>query len=311
MLNVPQRQRAHHKSGTFEATTDMRLYGAFNVPLFHGWLPESGSDAAKAFSRSAQTYEDAQALQFGEEELEYKLTNSSLTPEEQNMWQDITSIKNFFQTYPTQLTPTGLEAVQDSIPSGSFAIMFRNDHFSTIYKHPDSGQLFTLITDAGYADRDEIIWESLVDINGQRTEFFSGDFMPVSHNAPADESNTHPARRSSMLLSVNPLQAQMPHSRPRNSRNSMTLILPWLCSSKKKKSRDNARRGIGEEAAAMQLETVTPVVMVITTVITCPTTTTTEDLAETFQSLFQLGHRRRHAHRSHHELREMPIPIRR
>lgn len=204
MLNVPQRQRAHHKSGTFENTTDMRLYGAFNVPLFHGWLPEAGSDAAKAFSRSAQTYEDAQALQFGEEELEYKLTNSSLTPEEQNMWQDITSIKNFFQTYPTQLTPTGLEAVQDSIPSGSFAIMFRNDHFSTIYKHPESGQLYTLITDAGYADRDEIIWESLVDINGKHTEFFSGDFMPVSHNAPADESNTHPARRSSMLLSVNP-----------------------------------------------------------------------------------------------------------
>lgn len=213
MLNVPQQQRAHYKSGTFEATADMKLYGAFAVPLIHGWLPESGSDAAKAFSRSAQTYEDAQALQFGEEELEYKLTNSSLTPDEQNMWQDITSIKNFFKTYPTQLTPTGLEAVQDSIPSGSFAIMFRNDHFSTIYKHPESGQLFTLITDAGYADRDEIIWESLVDINGKHTEFFSGDFMPVSHNAPADESNTHPARRSSMLLSVGtPSNANAPLS---------------------------------------------------------------------------------------------------
>ena len=204
MLGVPQHQRARQRLGTFEATPDMKLYGAFQVLLIHGWLPEPGSEAAKAFLRSAQTYEDAQALQFGEEELEYKLSRQGLSESEENMWQDITSIKNFLNASPTQLTITGLEAVQDFIPSGSFAIMFRNDHFSTIYKHPESGQLFTLITDAGYADRDEIIWESLVDISGKHNEFFSGDFMPVSHNEPADETITHPAaRRTSQLLSVN------------------------------------------------------------------------------------------------------------
>ncbi|KAJ9608953.1 hypothetical protein H2200_006724 [Cladophialophora chaetospira] len=213
MLGVPQHQRAQQRLGTFEATPDMKLYGAFQVPLIHGWLPKPGSDAAKAFSRSAQTYEDAQALQFGEEELEYKLSRQGLSEAEQNMWQDINSIKNFLVAHPTQLTPTGLEAVQDSIPSGSFAIMFRNDHFSTIYKHPDSGQLFTLITDAGYADRDEIIWESLVDISGKHNEFFSGDFMPVSHNTAADDSSTHPAaRRTSQLLTVDAPTSAAPMS---------------------------------------------------------------------------------------------------
>ncbi|EXJ70601.1 uncharacterized protein A1O5_06671 [Cladophialophora psammophila CBS 110553] len=204
MLNMPQQERAKQRLGTFEATTDMKLYGAFQIPLVHGWLPDPRSEAAKAFARSAQSYEDAQALQFGEEELEYKLMNQGLSTTEQNMWEDINAIKIFLKTYPTQLTPSGLEAVQDSIPSGSFAIMFRNDHFSTIYKHPESGQLFTLVTDAGYADRDEIIWESLVDISGKHNEFFSGDFMPVSHHDVGDESSTHPAaRRSSQLLTVN------------------------------------------------------------------------------------------------------------
>ncbi|KIX97023.1 uncharacterized protein Z520_07137 [Fonsecaea multimorphosa CBS 102226] len=213
MLNMPQRERAKQKLGTFEATTDMKLYGAFQVPLVHGWLPEPGSEAAKAFARSAQTYEDAQALQFGEEELEYKLMNQGLTATEQNLWEDINAIKNFLKTYPTQLTPYGLEGVQDSIPSGSFAIMFRNDHFSTIYKHPESGQLFTLITDAGYADRDEIIWESLIDISGKHNEFFSGDFMPVSHHNVGDESSTHPAaRRTSQLLSVDNVPTATPLS---------------------------------------------------------------------------------------------------
>ncbi|KAI1607901.1 hypothetical protein EDD37DRAFT_614548 [Exophiala viscosa] len=204
MLDGSQRQKAPQRLGTFEATTDMKLYGAFSVSLIHGWLPDPSTDTSKAFARSAPTYEDAQALQFGEEELEYKMSRQGLTPAEQNMWDDIMAIKDFFKTYPTQLTPTGLEVVQETIAPGTFAIMFRNDHFSTVYKHPESGQLFTLITDAGYADRDEIIWESLLDISGKHNEFFSGDFMPVSHHDGADDSSTHPAsRRTSQLLTVN------------------------------------------------------------------------------------------------------------
>lgn len=213
MFEAPQGRSARQEPGLFEMTADMKLYGAFSVSLVHGWLPEGGSAAAKAFARSAPTYEDAQALQFGEEELEYKLTNQGLTTAEQNMWEDINAIKNFLQSYPTQLTPAGLEAVQGSVASGSFAIMFRNDHFSTIYKHPENGQLFTLITDAGYADRDEVIWESLVDITGKHNEFFSGDFMPVSHHDVGDESSTHPAsRRTSQLLTANQAVAATPLS---------------------------------------------------------------------------------------------------
>lgn len=212
-LQLPGYEATGGRQGTFEATTDMKLYASFSVPLVHGWLPEPGSDAAKAFARSAPTYEDAQALLFGEEELEYKLSNQGLSPQEQNMWEDINSIKDFLTTYPTQLTPTGLEAVRDSISPGSFAIMFRNDHFSTIYKHPESAQIFTLITDAGYADRDEIIWESLVDISGKHNEFFSGDFMPVNHNDAGGESSSHPtARRSSQLLSAPETSSAAPMS---------------------------------------------------------------------------------------------------
>jgi len=171
-------------AGTFEATQDIKLYGSFKVKLMHGWLPRPDDQAAKAFSRSAQTYEDAQAIQFGEEELEYKLSSGGLTEQEQQVWEDITSIKQFFQAYPTQLTPYGLGAVQQTLEPGEFAILFRNDHFSTIYKHPHDKRLYTLITDAGYADRDEIIWESLEDINGARSDFFSGDFSSVGHDAP-------------------------------------------------------------------------------------------------------------------------------
>ena len=218
MLHLPQATSRERKPGDFEPTQDMKLYRAFSVPLIHGWLPSKRDPAWTAFSRSAQTYEDAQALQFGEEELEYKLSHGGLIQEEQRVWEDIISIKNFLKKFPTQLTPYGLEVIQEWLLPGQFAIMFRNDHFSTIYKHPESGKLFTLITDAGYADRDEIVWESLTDHSGA-SEFFSGDFRPVGGeaaissgggsgygNAGAAADPSGP-RRSSQYLTAEPVAA--------------------------------------------------------------------------------------------------------
>jgi ubiquitin carboxyl-terminal hydrolase MINDY-1/2 len=180
-LHLPLSLNNDRTPGTFEDTQTIRLYGAFAIPLVHGWLAPRSDPARAAFTRSAQTYEDAQTIQFGEEELEDKLSREGLTREEQQLLQDISSIKSFLDCYPTQITPFGLDIINESLFPGSKAILFRNDHFSTIYKDPESGQLFTLVTDAGYSDKDEVIWESLVDVSGQNSEFFSGDFRPVGN----------------------------------------------------------------------------------------------------------------------------------
>lgn len=179
------------RPGMFEDTQEMRLYGAFAIPLIHGWLAPRSDPARAAFARSAPTYEDAQTIQFREEELEDKLSRVGLNPEEQQLLQDISSIGSFLASHPTQITPYGLDIIKEALFPGSFAIIFRNDHFCTIYKHPESGQLFTLVTDAGYSDKDEVIWESLVDVSGQNSEFFSGDFRPVG-NADANDQSQQP-----------------------------------------------------------------------------------------------------------------------
>ncbi|KAI9653880.1 MAG: hypothetical protein M1821_006911 [Bathelium mastoideum] len=167
--------------GGFEETREMRLYSTFTVPLLHGWLPSTTSPAFAALHRSAPTYEDAQNIQFREEELEDKLQVSALTPEEQQIFEDVISIKEFLQTWPTQLTDFGLQVIQESIKPGQITILFRNDHFSTLYKEPRTKRLMTLVTDAGFAGHDEIIWESLADVSGRHSEFFSGDFRPIGN----------------------------------------------------------------------------------------------------------------------------------
>lgn len=180
------------RAGGFEDTTSMRLYGTFAMPLIHGWLPRKNHPVCAALSRSATTYEDAQSLLFAEEDLENKLQTQGLTNDEQRLLQDITSVKHFLTTSPTQLTDYGLDTITETLRPGAVAILFRNDHFSTLYKQPRSGRIFTLVTDMGYAGHDEVVWESLVDINGEGSEFFSGDFRPVGNNVTSTGRSAGP-----------------------------------------------------------------------------------------------------------------------
>ena len=169
------------KAGGFEGTREMMFYSTFAIPLIHGWIPPRNHPAFAALQRTAATYEDAQNLMFREEELEEKLQRQGLSSDEQATLEDIGSVKYYLSSTATQLTGYGLDTITETMKPGSVSILFRNDHFSTLYRHPRSGQLLTLVTDMGYAGHDEVVWESLVDVSGEGSEFFSGDFRPVSN----------------------------------------------------------------------------------------------------------------------------------
>lgn len=199
--DIPTSLHQARKAGGFENTREMKLYSTFSIPLIHGWIPPRNHPAYSALKRSAQTYEDAQNLMFREEELEDKLQQQGITPEEQTILEDIASVKYFLNSTATQLTGYGLDTMTESLAPGSIAILFRNDHFSTLYRHPRSGQLLTLVTDMGYAGHDEVVWESLVDVSGEGCEFFSGDFRPVG-NVAGDTQTQLPAEDESGWTTV-------------------------------------------------------------------------------------------------------------
>ncbi len=82
-------------------------------------------------------------------------------------------IRNFLNDTSHQLTIYGLEKLHDYISDGQFCVFFRNNHFSTITKH--NGHLFLLVTDLGYANVNEVVWEKLDDINGD-TDYADCEF---------------------------------------------------------------------------------------------------------------------------------------
>ncbi|KAJ4302681.1 hypothetical protein N0V90_001570 [Kalmusia sp. IMI 367209] len=213
------------RPGAFENTRDMRLYRTFNLPLMHGWLPDPGSDAYRAFERIAKTYETSQYVQFQEEELDAKLqTGEALTTDEQQMFTDIHAIKEFLNLWPTQLTTYGLKTMGETLQPGQVAILFRNDHFSTLYKDPRTNQLVTLVTDQGYSSHDEIVWESLVDVNGQGSELFSGDFRPVGNSISPQRCQTQAPVQS--MLDVGDDEGWTTVQRRGNQQTSSTGLAP-------------------------------------------------------------------------------------
>ena len=191
-VDMPTSLNDLRKPGGFEDTKEMKLYSTFAVPLIHGWIPPRNHPAFAALKRAARTYEDAQNIMFREEELEAKLKGQGLSAEEQVMLEDIGSLKYFLSSTATQLTGYGLDTITESLAPGKVAILFRNDHFSTLYRHPKSGQLLTLVTDMGYAGHDEVVWESLVDVSGEGCEFFAGDFRPVGNIAGENQQQNAP-----------------------------------------------------------------------------------------------------------------------
>ncbi|EKV13515.1 hypothetical protein PDIG_13570 [Penicillium digitatum PHI26] len=186
--------------GTFLENNDLRLYSTFGIPLIHGWLASWSSPTHAAMSRTGQYYEDIQMLPFRRQEFEERVARGeALEPEEENIMADIQSIQQFVEhENATQLSPFGLTQLSTKLAPGSVSILFRNDHFSTLYKHPQSHQLYTLVTDAGYAGHAEVVWECLVDVTGFNTEYYSGDFRPVGAG-PSVPSGPGPASPRTLI----------------------------------------------------------------------------------------------------------------
>ena len=225
MSHVHPAEREAAIPGTFEDTREMKLYSTFSVPLIHGWLPDLDSPAYLALKRTAQSYEDAQNIFFHEEVLEEKLQAEGLSFEEQATLEDINTIKAFFKSAATQLTKFGLDTITTSLAPGAVAILFRNDHFSTLYRHPQTHQLLQLVTDMGYAGHEEVVWESLIDVNGENAEFFSGDFRLVG-GPPASPLQTHSRSHSQLnvnRLDTSPNQLGETHSTSRENPSTTPL----------------------------------------------------------------------------------------
>uniref|UniRef100_A0A2P2I8Z7 Ubiquitin carboxyl-terminal hydrolase n=2 Tax=Hirondellea gigas TaxID=1518452 RepID=A0A2P2I8Z7_9CRUS len=150
----------------FEFTNELCVFDGLRVNLYHGWVVDPECPAAEV----------VQQLSYNQ------LTTNMLTwwHEAGNTQDDILYMKaalceEFLQLTSSQLTVHGLFALASTMVDSEVAVLFRNNHFSTIYKHKD--QLYQLLTDQGFLT-EAVVWQTLSDVDSSFSEFVTAMFEP-------------------------------------------------------------------------------------------------------------------------------------
>ncbi|KAJ3281467.1 Ubiquitin carboxyl-terminal hydrolase MINDY-1, partial [Blyttiomyces sp. JEL0837] len=183
---------------SFELTPALLVFDLFGITLCHGWTVDpqdqetwnvvvkslgsynrvveaviNGDDAGNAITRHAggkgkevETDVDAQKKGLEMAKLE-KMVHEGLV------------CQAFLHNTASQLTYHGLNSMVESLPPNSLGVLFRNNHFSTIFKHPEHG-LYTLVTDQGFARTSGVVWETLSNVEGDSV-FVDGLFREYEH----------------------------------------------------------------------------------------------------------------------------------
>lgn len=106
-------------------------------------------------------------------------------------------IQNFLDHTSHQLTQYGLSELYQHLAENELVVFFRNNHFCTLTKH--EGLLYLLVTDLGYANVPNIVWEKIDVIDGD-TEYVDAAFsrpaphaeLSAEHQSSAGGSNMDP-----------------------------------------------------------------------------------------------------------------------
>jgi ubiquitin carboxyl-terminal hydrolase MINDY-1/2 len=159
----------------FHETAEVAIFRLLGSPLYHGWVVSPEDHDLFPYLCNL-TYDDAVT----------KLATDNLASPE--AVHEAAVIRTWLDDTPTQLTVDGLSQILTLMPEASLAILFSNNHLSTITKQ--GGALFTLVTDAGYADRSDIVWEALDQVDGD-TRFLPAFRAPLPPPRPSAKRKDH------------------------------------------------------------------------------------------------------------------------
>ncbi|CAI4052628.1 hypothetical protein N7582_005521 [Saccharomyces uvarum] len=163
--------------GSFEDSKEMSIFRLFDVDLVHGWVIGNRINDAINEKVCHYSYESAQRILTQAADI-----NSGVLTEDNSkeILDDALHIELFLNESPTQLTDIGLQQLREKLLQNTYSILFRNDHFSTLYKYKD--QLYILVTDFGFKNCTGIVWQSLDSVDGSGDAFFAGDFSSAKSN---------------------------------------------------------------------------------------------------------------------------------
>jgi hypothetical protein len=100
----------------------------------HGWIPED-EEAKQVLDKL--TYNDAVEMIALADECEMRanqLNDNNLSSDKMEMLHKAPIVRRFLESSPSQLTFEGLFKIHATLEENELAVLFRNNHFSTLIK---------------------------------------------------------------------------------------------------------------------------------------------------------------------------------
>lgn len=157
----------------FEYTSECIIFDLFNIALYHGWLVDPQQE---------EIVKSVDGLSYNQ--LVEKIIANKNSPDNELVSQSLVA-QTFLEESASQLTYHGLCELGTAMKDNELAIFFRNNHFSTIYKHKQ--ELFLLVTDQGFLKEPSVVWETLNSIDGDG-HFVDSEFITAPPKAEAKMS---------------------------------------------------------------------------------------------------------------------------
>lgn len=177
----------------FEFTPECAVFDVVDIDLVHGWLVDpQNKDLVQLFGDKSynQLVELAISVQSpvkkkpanadkGKQEnaAEANTSTNTSTTNASADTQHAQMTRQFLDRTQSQMTYHGLMELYTNVKERQLCVLFRNNHFSVLFKM--DRKLYTLMTDAGYADVAELVWEELAEIDGDSI-FCDDEFRAVT-----------------------------------------------------------------------------------------------------------------------------------
>lgn len=148
----------------FEYTPECIVFDLLSICLYHGWLVDPQlEDLVLAIGSMSYNQVVESIISGGSSDDQMAVSKSILT-------------QQFLEESASQLTYHGICELNSVMKDGQLAVFFRNNHFSTMVK--EGGSLYLLVTDLGFLDQEDVVWETLDSVQGD-TVFVDKQFKVV------------------------------------------------------------------------------------------------------------------------------------
>lgn len=158
----------------FEYTSECIIFDLLQIPLYHGWLVDPQNDAEVEALGKCSYNQLVEKIILQKTSDQPDLVNQALVAEV------------FLENSASQLTYHGLSELCTQLKEDELAVLFRNNHFTTLYKY--KGELFQLVTDQGFLQESNVVWETLSNVEGD-CHFVDSEFRTYTKPEPPPLSN--------------------------------------------------------------------------------------------------------------------------